>query len=99
MPEPLLTPPKALPPPDLEVLPEPPPVLLGRAEGEGDAGRVEGLGVAVGRAPTLPVVGRVPTLPVEGCVPTAPVEGRVPLLPVEVDGREPMLGCVEGRAP
>jgi hypothetical protein len=73
--EPLLRPPKALPPPDLEPLLEPPKLLLsrdgeglfGRAVGEGDAGRAVGLGEVVGRVPTVPVEGdgRVPVL---GCV-------------------------------
>ncbi len=68
--EPLLMPPNALPPPDVEV-------LLGRAVGAGVDGRVVGLWAVVGRAPVLLVEGRAPTLPVEGRAPVLGcVEGR-----------------------
>ena len=83
-PEPLLIPPKALPP-------EPPEGRLTEGEGLGagrDAlgdglGRLA-LGEAAGRlAEGVPVEGLVPALPVEGRVPAVPVAGRAPTLPVE----------------
>lgn len=101
MPEPLLTPSKAL---ALELRPELPREGLGRAPPEAALGLEAGDVVPVeGRltGEIAPVVGLAPgpTFPVVGRLLTAPVLGKGDFVPAPPPDPQPRASCVAGLAP